>query len=49
MATENNKNISYSSMSDMMKRKKIVTDTNSKNNLKNKINLFLAAVKTKHT
>ena len=49
MATENNKNISYSSMLDFMKRKKIVTDTNTKNNLKDKINLFLNAVKTKHS
>jgi hypothetical protein len=49
MATETNKNISYSSILDFMKRKKIVTDTNTKNNLKNKINLFLNAVKVKHS
>jgi hypothetical protein len=49
MATENNKNISYSSMSNLMKRKKIVKNTGDKSNLKNKINLFLTAVKTKHS
>jgi hypothetical protein len=49
MATENNKNISYSSISDFMKRKKIVKNAEDKGNLKNKINFFLTAVKTKHS
>jgi hypothetical protein len=49
MATENNKNISYSSMLDFMKRKKIVQNVVDKNTLKSKVNLFLNAVKTKHS
>ena len=49
MATENNKNISYSSMMNFRKRKKIVKNVEDKSNLKNKINLFLTAVKTKHS
>lgn len=49
MVTENNKNISYSSIRDFMKRKKIVQNISDKNNLKSKVNLFLNAIKTKHS
>lgn len=49
MATENNKNISYKSMNDFRKRKKIITDKTTKDTVKNQIGVFLNAVKVKHS
>jgi hypothetical protein len=49
MATENNKNISYTNQSDLFKKKKNITDVNTKFNIKNKIVLFINAIKVKHT
>jgi hypothetical protein len=49
MATENNKNISYSSRVDLRKRQKIVLDNSTKANIVSKVSVFVNALKTKHS
>jgi len=49
MATENNKNITYSSKEDLLKRQKIVLDNTVKNSLAGKVSAFVNAVKVKHS
>lgn len=48
MATEINKNITYSNYTDLFKRQKINTNSVVKTALSGKINLFVNAVKEKH-
>lgn len=49
MATENNKNISYSNYKDLFKRQKIVINNTIKTNLLSKISLLVNAIKQKHS
>jgi hypothetical protein len=48
MATEINKNITYSNHKDLFKRQRINTNPIVKTSLSDKINLFVNAVKEKH-
>ena len=49
MATEINKNITYPNFKDLFRRQQIVTNASNKSNILNKINLFVASVKQKHS
>lgn len=48
MATEINKNVTYSNYTDMYRRQRINTNSVVKTALSDKINLFVNAVKEKH-
>jgi hypothetical protein len=49
MATENNKNITYPTKRDLLKRQKIVLNTTTKNSLVSKVLNFVNALKAKHS
>jgi hypothetical protein len=49
MATENNKNISYSSRVDLKKRQKIVLENSTKIDIASKVRMFINALKLKHS
>jgi len=49
MATELNKNKKWANSSEITKRRRKVTNETVINNMKSIINLFVSAVKTKHT
>jgi hypothetical protein len=49
MATENNKNISYSNHKDLFKREKIVLNNVIKSSLLSKITTLTNAIKQKHS
>jgi hypothetical protein len=48
MATENNKNVTYTDFTELFKRQRINTNSIVKSSLSDKINLFVNAVKEKH-
>jgi hypothetical protein len=48
MATENNKNVTYTDFTELFKRQRINTNSIVKLSLSDKINLFVNAVKEKH-
>jgi hypothetical protein len=49
MATEINKNKKWDNQSEIQKRKRKVSNTPTINSIKSIVNLFVLAVKTKHT
>lgn len=49
MATEINKNKKWNNIDDVKKRRRKVLNETSLNNIKSIVNLFVSAVKTKHT
>lgn len=49
MATEINKNKKWTNIDDVKKRRRKVLNETSLNNIKSIVNLFVSAVKTKHT
>ena len=49
MATEINKNKKWDNQSEIKKRKRKVSNTSTINGIKSIVNLFISAVKTKHT
>jgi hypothetical protein len=49
MATETNKNKKWSNKTDIQKRKRKVSNSSTINSIKSIVNLFVLAVKTKHT
>ena len=49
MATEINKNKKWTNIEDVKKRRRKVLNETSLNNIKSIVNLFVSAVKTKHT
>jgi hypothetical protein len=49
MATQNNKNISYSKYDDLFKRQQVTINVSNKNSILTKISLFVSAVKQKHS
>lgn len=48
MATENNKNRTWTSPEEIKRRRKKVTEIDKKNALKTIVNQFITALKTKH-
>lgn len=48
MATENNKNVTYTDYTELFKRQRLNTNSAVKSALSAKINLFVNAVKEKH-
>ena len=49
MATEINKNKKWTNIDDVKKRRRKVLNETSLNNIKSIVNLFVSAIKTKHT
>ena len=49
MTTEINKNKKWTNIDDVKKRRRKVLNETSLNNIKSIVNLFVSAVKTKHT
>jgi len=49
MATENNKNLSYSNYKDLFKRQKLVSNSTVKLNLLNAVAVLTSAIKQKHS
>ena len=49
MATEINKNKKWNNYSQIQKRKRKISNTSTINSIKSIVNLFVLAVKTKHT
>lgn len=49
MATEINKNKKWTNIDDVKKRRRKVLNETSLNNIKSIVNLFVSAIKTKHS
>jgi hypothetical protein len=49
MATENNKNITYPTYKDMLRRQQVITNNVTKTNLLAKITLLVNTIKEKHS